>query len=167
MHRYATPLSPPVWCACLVCLPACLRVCVCVRACSLEALDLLLLVLQMSATTRSSLNPNYTHPRLPFFPPSQALQICDNEEEFHVPHVLIYDHVLSGVPREHIHKSYVEGRDVYWQDVIPKQSTECPVEWVEAEDPLFKLYTSGSTGKPKGVIHTTAGYMVGASLTFK
>ena len=30
-----------------------------------------------------------------------------------------------------------------------------------------QLYTSGSTGKPKGVEHTTAGYMVGASTTFK
>ena len=37
----------------------------------------------------------------------------------------------------------------------------CPVEWVEAEHPLFLLYTSGSTGKPKGVLHTTGGYMVG------
>ena len=31
----------------------------------------------------------------------------------------------------------------------------------------LQLYTSGSTGKPKGVEHTTAGYMVGASTTFK
>jgi len=29
------------------------------------------------------------------------------------------------------------------------------------------LYTSGSTGKPKGVLHTTAGYMVGTTLTTK
>ena len=32
---------------------------------------------------------------------------------------------------------------------------------------LVQLYTSGSTGKPKGVEHTLAGYMVGASTTFK
>ena len=44
---------------------------------------------------------------------------------------------------------------------------ECAVEWMDAEDPLFLLYTSGSTGKPKGVVHTTAGYMVWASTTFK
>ena len=37
------------------------------------------------------------------------------------------------------------------------RSKECPVEWMDAEDPLFLLYTSGSTGKPKGVVHTTAG----------
>jgi acetyl-CoA synthetase len=38
---------------------------------------------------------------------------------------------------------------------------------VEAEDALFLLYTSGSTGKPKGVVHTSAGYMVWSSTTFK
>ncbi|XP_026655859.1 acetyl-coenzyme A synthetase, chloroplastic/glyoxysomal-like isoform X2 [Phoenix dactylifera] len=60
-----------------------------------------------------------------------------------------------------------EGRDVWWQDVVPKFSTKCLVEWVDAEDPLFLLYTSGSTGKPKGVLHTTGGYMVYTATTFK
>jgi acyl-coenzyme A synthetase/AMP-(fatty) acid ligase len=35
------------------------------------------------------------------------------------------------------------------QDVVPRYPTTCPVEWLDAEDPLFLLYTSGSTGKPK------------------
>ncbi|CAL0322770.1 unnamed protein product [Lupinus luteus] len=60
-----------------------------------------------------------------------------------------------------------EGQDIWWQDVIPSYSTNCPVEWVDAEDPLFILYTSGSTGKPKGVVHTTGGYMVYTATTFK
>jgi acetyl-CoA synthetase len=38
---------------------------------------------------------------------------------------------------------------------------------MDAEDPLFILYTSGSTGKPKGMVHSTAGYMVYTSYTFK
>ncbi|GIT21778.1 MAG: hypothetical protein CM1200mP40_14600 [Gammaproteobacteria bacterium] len=38
---------------------------------------------------------------------------------------------------------------------------------MDAEDPLFILYTSGSTGKPKGVLHTTAGYLLGPSITHK
>ncbi|XP_021663485.2 acetyl-coenzyme A synthetase, chloroplastic/glyoxysomal isoform X3 [Hevea brasiliensis] len=59
------------------------------------------------------------------------------------------------------------GRDVWWQDVVPKYPTTCEVEWVDAEDPLFLLYTSGSTGKPKGVLHTTGGYMVYTATTFK
>ena len=50
---------------------------------------------------------------------------------------------------------WTEGRDQLWQEQIPSQSSECEVEWMDAEDPLFLLYTSGSTGKPKGVLHTT------------
>jgi len=60
-----------------------------------------------------------------------------------------------------------KGRDIWWQDTIPKYMTECEVEWLDAEDPLFLLYTSGSTGKPKGVLHTTGGYMVYTATTFK
>ncbi|WOL12596.1 acetyl-coenzyme A synthetase, chloroplastic/glyoxysomal-like [Canna indica] len=60
-----------------------------------------------------------------------------------------------------------EGRDVWWQDVVPQFPTKCDVEWLGAEDPLFLLYTSGSTGKPKGVVHTTGGYMVYTAATFK
>ncbi|KAK1369809.1 Acetate--CoA ligase [Heracleum sosnowskyi] len=59
------------------------------------------------------------------------------------------------------------GRDVWWQDVVPKYPTTSEVEWVDAEDPLFLLYTSGSTGKPKGVLHTTGGYMIYSATTFK
>ena len=59
------------------------------------------------------------------------------------------------------------GRDAWWDEAMVGQSADAAVEWVGAEDPLFKLYTSGSTGKPKGVVHTTAGYMVGTATTFK
>jgi len=58
-------------------------------------------------------------------------------------------------------------RDVLWSDIVPRQSAECPVEFVPAEHPLFILYTSGSTGTPKGILHTTGGYMLGAYATFK
>ena len=60
-----------------------------------------------------------------------------------------------------------EGRDVWWDDAIKDQSSDCPAEESDAEDPLFILYTSGSTGKPKGVLHTTGGYMVYAADTHK
>ncbi|XP_055822429.1 acetyl-coenzyme A synthetase, chloroplastic/glyoxysomal-like isoform X2 [Solanum dulcamara] len=62
---------------------------------------------------------------------------------------------------------WVEGRDIWWQDVVLKYPITCDVAWVDAEDPLFLLYTSGSTGKPKGVLHTTGGYMVYTATTFK
>ncbi|HEX2366283.1 MAG TPA: AMP-binding protein, partial [Bradyrhizobium sp.] len=59
------------------------------------------------------------------------------------------------------------GRDVYYDDIAKTVPADCPCEEMGAEDPLFILYTSGSTGKPKGVLHTTAGYLLGTSLTHK
>ncbi len=59
------------------------------------------------------------------------------------------------------------GRDVWWHDLVPKQSADCPCETMESEDLLYILYTSGSTGKPKGIIHTTGGYMTGVLATSK
>jgi acetyl-CoA synthetase len=61
----------------------------------------------------------------------------------------------------------VTGRDVYADDLLKGQSTDCPAEPMDSEDPLFVLYTSGSTGKPKGILHTTGGYMVGTYSTTK
>ena len=60
-----------------------------------------------------------------------------------------------------------EGRDVWYHEEAAKASAECPVESMDAEDPLFILYTSGSTGKPKGVLHTTGGYLLYAAMTHK
>jgi len=60
-----------------------------------------------------------------------------------------------------------EGRDFWLDDECRAQRATCPVEWMDAEDPLFILYTSGSTGRPKGVLHTTGGYMVYAAMTHK
>jgi len=60
---------------------------------------------------------------------------------------------------------WVEGRDYWYEDDAATVDAICPVEEMNAEDPLFILYTSGSTGKPKGVLHTTGGYMVYASYT--
>jgi acetyl-CoA synthetase len=57
------------------------------------------------------------------------------------------------------------GRDVYYDEIEKTVPADCPCEPMSAEDPLFILYTSGSTGKPKGVLHTTAGYLVFASIT--
>ena len=63
--------------------------------------------------------------------------------------------------------NWVEGRDVWYHEAMSKVDNECQPEEMDAEDPLFILYTSGSTGKPKGVLHTTAGYIVYASITHK
>ncbi len=60
-------------------------------------------------------------------------------------------------------------RDLWWHDLMsdPEIKLFCEPEKMDAEDPLFILYTSGSTGKPKGVLHTTGGYIVYTSLSFK
>ena len=60
-----------------------------------------------------------------------------------------------------------EARDVWYEEIRDKVSNICEPEPMDSEDPLFILYTSGSTGKPKGVLHTTAGYLLGAHISFK
>ena len=59
----------------------------------------------------------------------------------------------------------VEGRDHWWNEVVGRQSDYCPPTPVESEQMLYLLYTSGTTAKPKGIIHTSAGYLLGASYT--
>jgi acetyl-CoA synthetase len=59
------------------------------------------------------------------------------------------------------------GRDFWWHELMADASADCPAEPLDSEHPLYILYTSGSTGKPKGVLHTTAGYLLGTSLTHK
>ncbi|MBT6015881.1 MAG: acetate--CoA ligase [Lentimicrobiaceae bacterium] len=63
--------------------------------------------------------------------------------------------------------SFIEGRDIWWHDLIEGVSSFNDAEVMDSEDTLFILYTSGSTGKPKGVLHTTAGYMIFSEYTFK
>ncbi|MDP1708694.1 MAG: acetate--CoA ligase [Gammaproteobacteria bacterium] len=59
------------------------------------------------------------------------------------------------------------GRDVWWDDATANVADQCDPVWVESEHPLFLLYTSGSTGKPKGIQHSSAGYLLGATVTMQ
>jgi acetyl-CoA synthetase len=59
------------------------------------------------------------------------------------------------------------GRDHWWHRLMSDASQVCEPEQMDAEDVLFILYTSGTTGKPKGIVHTTGGYLVGATTTTK
>ncbi|MBV9654579.1 MAG: acetate--CoA ligase [Acetobacteraceae bacterium] len=75
-----------------------------------------------------------------------------------VKHMVVVKVTGGSVPMQ-------DGRDVWYDDLLAKQSAECAAEPMNAEDPLFILFTSGSTGKPKGVLHSTGGYLVWASFT--
>jgi acetyl-CoA synthetase len=85
----------------------------------------------------------------------QALQSCPN-----VHSVITVRHTSGDI-------DWHEGRDIWYHDAAANASSDCPVEIMDAEDPLFILYTSGSTGKPKGVLHTTGGYLLYAAITHK
>ena len=84
-----------------------------------------------------------------------ALLKCNDEQK-----VLVIKRTLEPI-------KMISKRDVFLDDIISGVDDYCKPEIMDAEDPLFILYTSGSTGKPKGMVHTTAGYMVYTSYTFK
>ncbi len=59
------------------------------------------------------------------------------------------------------------GRDVWYDELCERADPVCPAEPMDAEHPLFILYSSGSTAKPKGILHTTGGYLTGATYTHR
>ena len=63
--------------------------------------------------------------------------------------------------------AWVEGRDIWWNEVVDRQSSTHAPEFFDSEHPLFILYTSGTTAKPKGIFHTTGGYLTQVAYTHK
>ncbi|MCY3691433.1 MAG: AMP-binding protein, partial [Chloroflexi bacterium] len=92
----------------------------------------------------------------------QLKQNADASIEGHTPveKVVVVKRTGHDVP-------IVEGRDVWWHDLVADQLLTCEPEQMDSEDMLFMLYTSGTTGKPKGIVHTTGGYMTGTYATSK
>jgi acetyl-CoA synthetase len=80
---------------------------------------------------------------------------------------------VAGVEKVVVHRRVVPAvtldpaREVDFYEMVNAQSSTCPAEVMESEDPMFMLYTSGSTGAPKGCVYVHGGYMVGTAYYMK
>ena len=80
--------------------------------------------------------------------------------ETNVKHVLVVKRTGQDV-------EWNSERDVWWHEIVERQSSEHTAESFDSEHGLFILYTSGTTAKPKGIYHTTGGYLTQAAFTHK
>jgi acetyl-CoA synthetase len=78
-----------------------------------------------------------------------------------IEHVLVVRRLGDAAPETRMQ----DGRDVWWDELVGRQSEDCPPVPLDSEHMLYLLYTSGTTAKPKGIMHTTAGYLLGTSYT--
>ena len=81
------------------------------------------------------------------------------KSETNVQHVLVVKRTGQDVT--------MGAKDIWWHELVDKQSAEHEAQPFDSEHPLFILYTSGTTAKPKGIAHTTGGYLTQAAYTHR
>ena len=84
----------------------------------------------------------------------EALETCPN-----VKSVLVVRRTAGDV-------NWVEGRDVWWHEIVERQSDVHTPEYFPSEQTMIIMYTSGTTAKPKGIYHTTGGYLTQVASTY-
>lgn len=53
---------------------------------------------------------------------------------------------------------WTPGRDIWYHELVGRQSAQFETESMDPEDPFMLIYTSGTTGKPKGTVHVHGGF---------
>lgn len=85
----------------------------------------------------------------------EALEECPGVET-----VVVVKRIASDI-------DMIDGRDLWYHELVDVESPEVEIEVMDSEDPLFIVHTSGTTDRPKGVVHVHGSYMVGVYKTFQ
>ena len=80
-----------------------------------------------------------------------------------IRHVVVVPRLGERVPRLGERVRMQAGRDVWWDEMVSAESSDCETARTGADDPFMLIYTSGTTGRPKGAVHTHCGFPIKAA----